>query len=261
MPESNGKHTNGSGNGHDSGGNSPEDDDDNVIRIPTLAERDKMRREQEKQWRKEYKAANKGEPMINLPPVTKALIVVFLLPHVILEFAVEPPTKYMIFEMFGFKPEYYTRNFPGWPAFAGPFTYMFLHGNWLHIGMNSVMLMAFGAGVEKWMGGKRMFVLFYLSAVAACAFHFLLSPFSEHTMIGASGGVSGLFAAVLIMLQIQGRLPAGKYGILPFAALWIVISFIFGLLGGPDGSAIAWAAHIGGFLAGFVFLKPVLKMK
>lgn len=244
------------GNGHDP----DEERTDNVIPIPTLAERDRLRREQEKQWRREYRAAHAAEPLINLPPVTKAMVVALAGIHIALALFLDKPQLYWVFETFGFRSSNYTGNFPGWPAFVSPFTYIFIHGNWLHIGMNGFMLLAFGAGVEKWMGGRRLLILFFLCGLAAAAFHFLLSPFSENPVVGASGGLSGLFAAVLIMLQSQGRLGTGRYGILPFAAVWIGIAVIFGLLGGPDGSLIAWAAHIGGFLAGLLFIKPVLRM-
>ncbi len=252
-------------NGDKGNGHAPDEDrTDNVIRIPTLAERDKLRREQEKQWRRDFKqqqkALGRAEPMINLPPYTKVMGLTFLIIHAAISLLIDPPQQYWLYETFGFKPAYYTVDFPGWQALAGPFTYMLLHGNWLHIAMNCVMLAAFGAGVEKWMGGRRMLALFILTGLAACLFQLILSPTSTQTMIGASGGVSGLFAAVMMMLYQQGRLGNGKYGMLPFAALWIGISFLFGLLGGPDGSAIAWAAHIGGFLAGLVLIKPVLKM-
>ncbi len=248
------KNHNGSGNGHDP-------DEDNVIHMPTLAERDKMRREAEKQWRKEYRQSNQSEPFINLPTVTKILVGVIIALHIITAVLLDPPAQYWVMEHFGFIAAYYTGDFPGWPAFAGPITYMFIHGSWLHIGMNSVMLVAFGSGVEKWMGGKRMFTLFFLCGLAAALIQFILSPFSTNPMVGASGGISGLFAAVLLMFQMQGRMGTGKHGILPFIALWIGISVIFGLLGGPDGSTIAWAAHIGGFVAGLLLLKPVLRMK
>ncbi len=257
MSGNNGQH---SGNGHDRG---PEDEDDgdNVIRIPTLAERDKMRREQEAQWRAAYRASQPHEPMINLPPVTKWMAAAILVIHALTVFALDDIGRYELYRMFGFIPASYTVEFPDWPALIGPFSYMLLHGSWLHVGMNAVMLTAFGAGVEKWMGGRRLLILFVACALAAALIHLLLSPFSETMMIGASGGVSGLFAAVLIMLQQQGRIPLGRYGIWPFAGLWIVISILFGMTGGPDGSAIAWAAHIGGFLAGLLFIKPVLRMR
>ncbi len=244
------------GNGHDR----DDEPESNVVHMPTLAERDKLRREQEKQWRREYKASRRAEPMLNLPPVTKAMVLLLVGIHLALNF-VSMQQLYDIQHTFGFKSAWYTRDFPGWSAFVGPFTYMFLHGSWLHVAMNGAMLLAFGAGVEKWMGGRRMVILFVLCSLAAAAFHFAFSPFSENVVIGASGGLSGLFAAVLVMLQAQGRLGAGRYGIWPMAAVWIGISVIFGLLGGPDGSVIAWTAHIGGFLAGLAFIKPVLRMK
>ena len=251
MSGTNGKHN---GNGHDP------DDEDNIVRMPSLAERDRIRRAQEKELRAQYRASNPREPMINLPPITKYMIGCFLLIHVITSLLFDKPTQFLIIDNFGFTPGLYsgTIDFKLIPGILGPITYAFLHGSWIHIGMNSVMLAAFGSGVERWLGGKRLLVLFFTCSLAATIVHFALSPFSEHTMIGASGGVSGLFAAVLIMLQMEGRLAQGKYGIWPFALIWIVVSFIFGMMGGPDGSAIAWAAHIGGFLAGLIFLKPII---
>lgn len=253
----NGKSNGTGGNGHDP--DHKDGDNDNVIRIPSLAERDKMRREAEEQARREYRAANPSEPMINLPPVTKIMLLVLLIPHLIMEFALPYSQEFWVTSHFGFIPAAYTVTFTGWPAIVGPFTYMFLHASWLHIGMNAAMLVAFGAGLERWMGGKRMFIFFYICSLAAAIFHFMIAPTSPHTMIGASGGISGMFAAVMIMLQSQGRMPMGKYGIWPFAAFWVLISFIFGLTGAPDGSNIAWAAHVGGFLFGLLFIKPFLK--
>lgn len=252
----NGK-SNGTGNGYDP--DQDDDDNDNVIRIPSLAERDKMRREAEEQARKEYRAANPSEPMINLPPVTKYMLLALLIPHLVIEFLLSPPQQFWVMEHFGVIPAAYTVEFTGWQAIVSPFTYMFLHASWLHIGMNAAMLLAFGAGLERWMGGKRLFIFFYISSIAAVVFHFIVAPTSPYVVIGASGGISGLFAAAMIMLQSQGRMPLGKYGIWPFAAFWIMISFIFGLTGAPDGSNVAWAAHVGGFVFGLLFIKPFLK--
>lgn len=245
----------GNGKDNDNGGGLG----DNVIRIPTLAERDRMRREQEKQRQRDDRARTKKEPAINLPPVTKILLAAILFPHLAMALLLDPPGQYWVFTHFGFVPAYYTADFPGWPAFIGPFSYMFVHSNWLHVGMNAAMLAAFGAGVERWMGGRRMAVMFVLCGLAGVAFHFILSPFSEQTVVGASAGDSGLFAAVLVMLHRQGRLGTGRYGIWPFAAFWVGLAVVFGLLGSPDGSDVAWAAHIGGFLAGLLLLRPMLR--
>lgn len=256
---------NNNGHNHDGNGHDPDGESGNIIRMPTLAERDRMRREkekQEKQWRSSYKQDNKPPPAINLPPVTKFSILALAVIHVIFHYAFSPPDQFTIMENFGFIPAYYTGAAPfRWAALPGPFTYVFLHGGWTHLAMNSVMLAAFGAGVERWMGGKKMILFFVLCALAAAMAHLLVNPSSSDPVIGASGGLSGLFAAVLVMLQQSGMGGNSKYGIWPFVFLWVAISAIFGLIGAPGGGAVAWAAHIGGFLAGFIFLKPVMRMK
>lgn len=249
--------TNGKSNG--TGHDKNDDEDDNVIRIPTLAERDKIRREAEKQARTEYRKANPPEPMINLPPVTKLMIGLIIVPYLITGVLLSPPQEYAVMVHFGFIPAAYTGEFTGWSAFTSPFTYMFIHASWLHVGINTAMLVAFGAGLERWMGGKRMFIFFYICSIAAAIFHFIISPANSGIMVGASGGVSGMFGAVMIMLQSQNRMPLGKYGLWPFAIFWIMISFIFGMLGSPDGGNIAWTAHVGGFLFGLLMTKPFMK--
>jgi membrane associated rhomboid family serine protease len=253
---SNNKH-NGKGNGH-----APETDD-NVIKMPTLKERDRLRRKQEKEWRKQYRQSQPHEPMINLPVVTKTLASIFLVIHVLTNLFLDAPGRYDLYEIFGFRPEVYFNEqyFSLLPAIAGPLCHMFLHGSWMHVVMNTVMLVAFGAGLEKWMGGKRLFVLFYLCALIAALLHLIITPDNVNVMVGASGGVSGLFAAILIMFKMKGIMGTGKYGILPLIALWIGISIMFGFTGGLDGSMIGWIAHIGGFLAGLILIKPVLGAK
>lgn len=242
------------GNGSDRG----EGEDDKVISFRTLADRDRKRRaEQERAAKQALKEAR--EPMFNLPPYTKLLLAAFLLIHAAVVFLLDPPQRFLLYENLGFTPANYTASgaFPVWAAILGPFTYMFLHGGWMHVILNSVMLTAFGTGIERWMGGPRMLLFFYLCSLFAALFHFMISPFSGAPVIGASGGLSGLFAGVVVMLHQRGMLGDGRHGIMPFVILWIAISVIFGFMGGPGGSAVAWAAHIGGFLAGFLFLKPL----
>src|SRR5690606_14425292 len=103
--------------------------------------------------------------------------------------------------------------------------------------------------------------LFFLCSLISVGIHFVFNFSSSVPVVGASGGISGLFAAALVMLQQRGAVPAGRYGLWPLIILWVIISILFGMMGGPDGSPVAWAAHIGGFLAGFLLLKPVLKSR
>ena len=180
--------------------------------------------------------------------------------HAILFLAVDSIDRVSLFLKFGFIPTLWTgQGDYGFDSYAliSPITYIFLHGNWMHIAMNGAMLMAFGAGVEQWMGARKYLLFFILCGIAAVVVEVIINPFGVNPVIGASGALSGLFAAILVLLQSQGRLGAGKYGIWPFAAVWIGISVIFGLVGGAlmGGVKIAWAAHLGGFIAGFCLLK------
>ena len=81
-------------------------------------------------------------------------------------------------------------------------------------------------------------------------------PYSAYPIIGASGALSGLFAAALIGLQKEGRLPASRFGIWTFAAVWIGISVVFGFFGDDlVGGPIAWIAHLGGFFGGLLLMQ------
>jgi membrane associated rhomboid family serine protease len=229
-------------------------ENDNIIAMPTLAERDRMRREKEKL---ERKLASAAEPMVNMPPVTKYLIGLILGIHIILTVLIAPEMRDSIINQFGFIPERFQNGSIDLYTILSPFTHMFLHGGWMHVAMNILMLAAFGSGIERWIGSKRMLILFFVSGLFGAATHFVLNTGSVFPMIGASGGLSGLFAGALIMMSRGQREMGGRFGILPFALLWIGLSIGFGMLGGPDGSMIAWAAHVGGFLGGFIVLKAM----
>lgn len=229
-------------------------DDENIISLPTLAERDRLRREKET---RERKMANKAEPMINMPPVTKYLLGLIIGIHLILVFAISGEQHDWVISHFGFIPERIHSGDINIYTLSSILTHMFLHGSWMHVVMNIFMLAAFGSGIERWLGSKRMVILFLVSGLFGAAAHYILNTTSLYPMIGASGGLSGLFAAAIVMLNRGQREMGGKVGILPFALLWIGISVGFGMLGGPDGSMIAWAAHVGGFLGGFVVLKAM----
>jgi membrane associated rhomboid family serine protease len=236
-------------NGND---NHKPDIDSKIITMPTLAERDRMRKEKEKLERKITGAA---EPIINMPPLTKYLIGFILAAHIVVNYFLSPEQQDWVLMNLGFVPERFNET-PFSPlVLASLFTHTFLHGGWMHVAMNLLMLAAFGSGVEKWLGTKRLLILFFASALFGLAAHYILNTQSEFPMIGASGGLSGLFAAAIIMLSRGQREMGGKFGILPFVLIWIGLSIAFGMLGGPDGSIIAWAAHVGGFLGGFAVLK------
>ena len=191
-------------------------------------------------------------PLINLPFATKILLALIVSAFVILwglGYLVPNLNTDMIYIDFGFVSAKWSGDIEFRPIdILSLITVNFLHAGWFHLGINAVTLAAFAAGMEKRMGAKNMLIVFFLSSALACLTHLAVSPHSQEPLIGASGGISGLFGAVLVMLKHDNQLQGQR--ILPMVILWIVISVGFGMMGGPNDEQIAWVAHIGGFIAG-----------
>lgn len=209
------------------------------------------------------KPAPQHPPLINLPPATKYLTGIIVICHLILwtlDNYIPSVAVGRIYDDFGFVSAKWTSEYPfDLPALLSLVTVNFLHGGWFHLIINSITLIAFGAGIEKLMGAKKMLVIFFASSAIALLTHLAVSPSSLAPVIGASGGISGLFGAILVILKHDGRLNGANQRILPMVVLWIAITVGFGLMGAPDGSSIAWVAHIGGFLAGLGIAMLMLR--
>lgn len=238
---------NGKGNGHDKG---------DVVEFPTLAQRDRIRRErqkQEKAWQKQYKKERRPapEPFFNtgsIPPCIKGLMALILLINVPLLLFFDIGERFPINQMFGFVPGVYTGSYEWqWSALAAPITHIFLHRDWMHLVFNTIMLLVMGLFTERTYGSKNMVLFFILSGLAGALLYFILNPFLTASVIGASGGISGLFAITFLTLLDQGQLGAiGRRGPLPIIIFWILLLTGMGMMGGD----VAWQAHLGGFLGG-----------
>lgn len=151
-------------------------------------------------------------------------------------------------------------------------TSMFIHGGWMHFLGNMLYLWVFGDNVEEWLGSVR-FLLFYLvCGFLAALLQIVVNPGSQIPMIGASGAISGVLGAYLVLFPgarvltfvpilfffYLVRLPA-----LLFLGLWFFLQFINGAVSLTVGEfstgATAWWAHIGGFLAGLVLILKYRK--
>ena len=157
-------------------------------------------------------------------------------------------------------------DFP--PPIATIFTSMFMHGGLFHVAGNMLYLWIFGDNVEDTLGHGRFLLFYLLSGVAAAAAQIVMNPDSRVPMVGASGAVSGVLGAYLILFPYARVLVLLIFGfffrIVRWPAsivlgFWIVVQFLNGLItvsvaaGGAAGGT-AWFAHIGGFLAGIVLL-------
>ncbi len=143
-------------------------------------------------------------------------------------------------------------------------TSMFLHGGWMHLLGNMLYLWIFGNNVEDRLGHLR-FALFYLaSGLAAAAAQILPDPASQVPMVGASGAISGVLGAYVVLFPHARVLVMIPVGILLFRhvravwvlGIWFAMQFVSALLA-PSGGGVAWWAHVGGFVAGFVAMQPL----
>ena len=197
----------------------------------------------------------KGAPILNLPPMARNLILLNLVVHGARWFAADDEALVMAL---GFVPARYGAGEPGWQAVVSPLTYQILHGGIGHLAINMVSLAAFGTAMERALGPWRMLSLAILAGFVAALAHWALDPGSPVPMIGASGAISGLFGGALMMLRDFGRMGPGRRQLLLLSALWIALA---ALGGGTDlddagGTKVAWAAHVGGFLAGLALWRP-----
>ncbi|MGE6742542.1 rhomboid family intramembrane serine protease [Allorhizobium pseudoryzae] len=137
-------------------------------------------------------------------------------------------------------------------------TYAFVHFDFWHLASNMVFLWVFGDNVEDALGHLR-FLLFYLACAAAGAlFHGLINPLSEAPLIGASGAVSGIVVAYLILhprvrlwTLVFFRIPLPLPAFIPLL-LWVGQQFVMLVL--DLEGMVSWGAHVGGILAGAVLV-------
>lgn len=155
-------------------------------------------------------------------------------------------------------------------AYAGPldtwnwpplFGHVFVHGDWIHLAFNVVILLAVSGRVVERMGAVRYLILFFLSALFSALTFVAFNAGSENSAIGASGAVSGIFAAMLMGLRWDWRASISDPQVLRTGA-----GFLFAVVLVPIGLRyfgvlpIAWEAHLGGFVAGLL-LFPLLAPK
>jgi membrane associated rhomboid family serine protease len=155
---------------------------------------------------------------------------------------------------------------PGRQA-ANVFTSMFMHGSWMHLIGNMWFLWIFGNNIEDSTGHVRYGVFYLICGVAAALAQVLVDPASVVPMVGASGAISGVMGAYLVLyprVRVWTLVPLGFF--LTSIALpawtmilyWAAIQFVSGLVGlaaaGERGGVAVWA-HIGGLVAGVVLIK------
>jgi len=153
------------------------------------------------------------------------------------------------------------RRFLAHPAgdFPTLFTSMFMHAGWLHLGGNMLYLWIFGDNVEDRFGHVKFIIFYVLCGLAATFAQLMFSVGSNVPNLGASGAIAGVLGAyILLFPRGQVRVLQGSQ-VIPVPALiviglWIVLQFFSGIgsVASAGQGGVAYMAHIGGFVAGFV---------
>ena len=141
------------------------------------------------------------------------------------------------------------------------YTSMFMHAGLMHLAGNMLYLWIFGDNVEDSMGSFKYLIFYFVGGTVAALTHILTNPSSEIPTVGASGAISAILGAYLVLFprsRVMTLIPLGFYlkmTLVPASivlGLWFVLQLFSGVLslGGPDVGGVAFWAHIGGFLAG-----------
>jgi membrane associated rhomboid family serine protease len=209
------------------------------------------------------------EPVFDLPWLLTVLIAVLAAITAARGF-LAPATDDLVMALFAFIPDRYVLEagqpaYPGgWGAMAWTFvTHAFLHDGWAHFGFNAAMLAAIGRAVLARIGTAR-FALFLLFVTVAGAVGQLVVDFGSGVpMIGASGAATGLLGGLMRFVFRPPWAPAltireslGHPRVQGFIGAIVVMNVVLAFVGsapfGGSGGGIAWAVHLGGFLAGFL---------
>ncbi len=147
---------------------------------------------------------------------------------------------------------------------ATPLLSMFLHGSWAHLIGNALFLWVFGNNVEDVMGAPRFAAFYLLCGLVAAAVHVAADPYSPVPTVGASGAISGVMGAYLLLFpRVRVRMLFGLW-IIPLPA-WVVLIWWFAIqvwmglpelarVGEATGGVAVWA-HVGGFVAGLLLIR------
>lgn len=231
------------------------------------------------------------EPVLNLPNVVMACAAAFVAVHLARVYLLSPHQDAAVLVWFSFIPGRFLSDGgllspDGWPAKLWSFvTYALLHGDGVHLMVNTLWMAAFGSALASRFGARRFLAFSAMAAIAGAALHLVFFWGEMIPVVGASAAISGHMAGVARFgfvasgpLDVAARRRGtASWGVpahtiaetftdrraLLFLGVWFAVNFLFGIGGGSllgEGVSIAWQAHIGGFLAGlflFSWFDPV----
>jgi membrane associated rhomboid family serine protease len=216
------------------------------------------------------------QPVFNVPGIVAGVLGVLVLVHGVRQLLSDRVDDGVL-GLFAFNPARYdVAGFPGEP-WAGPLSFLshaLLHGDWLHLAINGAWLLAVGSPIARRTSAGGFLGLFALCGAGGALLFLALHPGLDGSLVGASGAISGLMGAVFRLLfaartaadrELLSSTPADaprlslaetftSRSALTAIGVWVVVNMLaaFGLGGLAAPGAIAWEAHLGGFLTGLL---------
>jgi membrane associated rhomboid family serine protease len=235
-----------------------------------------------------FESPQKREPIFNIPASLVAVVAVLAVIHVVRVYLLTDIQDEQVLRLFAFDPARYDSSLlanrfalGGTAADIWTFvTYALLHADIMHIGFNVLWLLPFGAALARRFGGARFVLFLAVTAIGGALAHLIAHQGEQVPMIGASASVSGAMAGAMRFafqrngpiglwrngeesayrvpaIPLSGMLRDGR--VLAFLAVWFGTNILFGMgtvtIAGEPGQAVAWQAHIGGFLAGLLLFS------
>jgi membrane associated rhomboid family serine protease len=152
------------------------------------------------------------------------------------------------------------------PAWITLFSSALVHGSWLHLGVNMLMLLFVGNLVERVIGGSGLVFAYVIGGLVAALAQFAFDPSSPIPMVGASGAISALFGLYALFFGRPKQVTRNQklnrnIHVVWLLATWVALQWMAELLAGGQGVMLATPAHIGGFIAGILLQRPLLLWK
>lgn len=209
-------------------------------------------------------------PRRSFPLVTLSLICLNLAAF-LYELSLDRTGLNQLIATWGATPNHF--RYQGVAVYTTILSSMFLHGGWGHIIGNMLYLWIFGDNVEDLVGKFRFIIFYFVCGVSASLSHIAVSLFlnrGDLPSIGASGAVAGILGAYLLLFpraRVLAVVPIGfllriiRIPALFFLGIWILLQLLSGaasIPGAHGGGGIAFFAHIGGFFAGLMLIRPFL---
>lgn len=209
------------------------------------------------------------EPIFNIPDMLAFCVAALVAIHVLRSYVLTPQQDDWLVSVAGFNPARYVHPLSEQSPigyFFGPIGYSLLHGGWAHLLSNALFLVVFATPLTARIGALRFLVLWVLSAVFSAFFLAVLTGFDNTYLVGASAVVSAMAgASCRFVMPLLGsrRVTMARYAprlgivealshrsVLAFIGTWLIFNVVLAGID-PTGN-IAWQAHLGGFLFGYL---------